>query len=188
MRKLTIATFVTASFIAGCSSTEAPNPYAGYEGAIQVPVRLHQDFYSSWGHSGRGGAALRKPAYQHVMGSEDMVMTTHGNYKELREASGDKQPTAFNTALNQGTGTAITKALNSLSPITGAITSGANPSGASTSRVASLSATNNEYEAAYRKFCNGASMAMTEREWEIVALGGPKGIPPNLRAKCMHSK
>lgn len=186
MRKLTIAVLIAAAATAGCSH-EKPNPYEGYQGAVEVPVRLHQDFYSSWGHNERGGAALRKPAYQHVMGSEEMVMTTLGNYTELRNAQGGGAPSVFTTAVNQGTGVAITKALNTPPPITGTTTASTSPS-AGTDKMASLKATQPEYETAYRKFCNGATMTMTEREWEIVALGGPKNIPAQLRAKCMHSK
>lgn len=183
MRKLSIALLVATAALAGCTKDQPENPYAGYESAVHVPVRLHQDFYSSWGHDGRGGAALRKPAYQHVMGSEDMVMTTHGNYSDLRSGKGQGDSN-LNKAMAGGVGSAITNALNSAPPI---VVGTASDNFSSLQHPASYSNAL-EYEAAYRKFCGGATMTMTEREWEIVALGGPKGIPAQLRGKCMHSK
>ena len=53
---------------------------------------------------------------------------------------------------------------------------------------AAMNATDDEYQRAYRKFCSGGGMAMTEREWELVALGGPRGIPANLRDRCLRQK
>lgn len=41
---------------------------------VEVPVRHWEEFRASWGHEGRGGAALRKPTYQHVMASEDAIV------------------------------------------------------------------------------------------------------------------
>lgn len=180
MRKLTLALLIATALTTGCASKPQENPYAGYDKAVVVPVRLHHEFYSSWGHDGRGGAALRKPTYQHVMGSEDMVMTTRGNYADLRANNG-KTVSTINTAMTMGMGSAITNALNTAPPISGSTTD-------SGYKRPPLTATNLEYESAYRKFCNGASMTMSERDWEIVALGGPKGIPPQMRGKCMHSK
>lgn len=181
MRTLTIAALVAFTALAGCSK-DKPNPYA-HEGAdgqpVYVPTRVAQEFYNSWGHTGRGGAALRKPAYQHVMGTEEVLMTTNGNYADLR--SGIGEPSVVNQVMNNG-GNAVGVALAATpAPIT---TDGMTTS---VSR-GPINATDDEYLRAYRKFCQGAGMTMTEREWEIVALGGPSRIPPALRGKCMHSK
>lgn len=179
MRNYFIATAVTAALLSGCSSNEpAPAPVAPPE-KVYVPERIAHEFYNSWGHDGRGGAALRKPTYQHVMGSEDMVMTTQGGYKDLRSgkaSSGSTPGGVIVTPLNGGVNKAISSALS------------AAPNWDADSRRTSLNATPDEYMRAYRKFCQGAGMTMSEREWEIVALGGPKGIPAALRDKCMHSK
>lgn len=164
-----------AAFLAACSSSHK-HQYDDVTGnaTAYVPVRIAHEFYSSWGHEGRGGAALRKPAYQHVMSSEDQVMTTQGNYAELRSGQGSS---VVVTALNHGMNKAIDQALIvSTAPSAPAL------------QVATLNATQNEYERAYRKLCRGAGMEMTEREWEIVALGGPKGIPASLRGKCFQGK
>jgi hypothetical protein len=190
MLKLTLAVLITASAMTGCASkmSDSDNPYANQQAAVTVPTRVAHEFYNSWGHDGRGGAALRKPTYQHVMGSEDMVMTTQGNYKELRAGSASK-PTGSSvvvTALNKGMDQAITTALNSAPALETTPPQATNAG--SDGRLASLKPTLAEYERAYRKFCNGAGLTMTEREWEIVALGGPKGIPASMRGKCMHSK
>jgi hypothetical protein len=164
------------AFLAACSNTHK-HPYDQVtEGATAyVPVRIAHEFYSSWGHDGRGGAALRKPAYQHVMASEDEVMTTQGNYAELR--AGQANNSVVVTALNHGMNKAIDQALTFTPPPT-----------TPAPRVTALNASQDEYERAYRKLCRGAGMEMTEREWEIVALGGPKGVPASLRGKCFQVK
>ncbi|QUG93359.1 hypothetical protein GR140_31975 (plasmid) [Pseudomonas putida] len=166
------ATVAVAS--AGCASRNHSNE-AVVETHFEVPQRLAHEFYSSWGHDGRGGAALRKPTYQHVMGSEDAIMTTQG---KLSEWAQPKTPDGVVViALNQGMNQAIYTALDS-----------APAANSNQSRLTALNATDDEYQRAYRKFCSGGGMAMTEREWELVALGGPNGIPVNLRDRCMRQK
>lgn len=186
MLKLTLAALIATTALAGCSSKGESTVY-GHALSVEVPVRVAHEFYTSWGHDGRGGAALRKPTYQHVMGSEDMLMTTQGNYKELRTPK--TEPATGNvvvvTALNQGMDQAIATALATAPDLE----TGATPPAADNSnRMKELNATADEYARAYRKFCSGAAMDMTEREWEIVALGGPSNIPAALRGKCLHSK
>lgn len=164
------------AFLAACSTSHKhPDDHAAEGATVYVPVRIAHEFYNSWGHDGRGGAALRKPAYQHVMSSEDEVMTTQGNYAELRSGQGNNSVVV--TALNHGMNKAIDQALT-LTPA----------QSTPAPRVAALNASQEEYERAYRKLCRGAGMEMTEREWEIVALGGPKGIPASLRGKCFQGK
>lgn len=179
MLKTKFIILATAVFLSACSTHE--NPYETQSAATTtyVPVRLAHEFYSSWGHDGRGGAALRKPAYQHVMGSEEMVMTTHGNYADLRSGNGAPPgDSVIVTALNGGMNSAIDKAL-SVAPERPITTTSIRPP---------LQATEAEYLIAYRKFCKGAGSELTEREWELVARGGPKGIPPSLRGKCLQMK
>jgi hypothetical protein len=189
MRKITLSLIVAATAVAGCSSNDHDNhnsnTYTFQNQPVVVPTRVAQEFYSSWGHDGRGGAALRKPAYQHVMGDEEMVMTTKGNYTELR--SGKAQESVFNKALSQGAGSAVSIGL-AVTPVRNTA-EGMTTSAAPVATKSSIAnASEEEYMRAYRKFCQGASMEMSEREWEIVALGGPKMIPASLRGKCMHSK
>lgn len=173
--KIVFAAF--AALAASCTSqskTEGVQPLP----TTYVPVRLAHEFYSSWGHDGRGGAALRKPAYQHVMGSEEMVMTTHGNYLALQnpnQATGTGSSVLV-TAVNSGVNRAIDQALTVVPPPSMPI-----------SKPVTV-ATEAEYLVAYRKFCAGAGMALTEREWELVAKGGPHRVPPSLRGKCMRGK
>ena len=168
------ATAVVAT--GGCSSSKHHTAAEGVVTHVEVPDRLAHEFYASWGHDGRGGAALRKPTYQHVMGSEGEIMTTQGKLVEWPQA---KTPDGVVvTALNHGMNAAIFTALDS-APDTSALNA---------SRKAALSASDDEYQRAYRKFCNGGGMAMTEREWELVALGGPNGVPTNLRDKCLRNK
>ncbi|WP_165678336.1 hypothetical protein [Metapseudomonas otitidis] len=163
---------------AGCSSSKQQTDVA-VETNVLVPKRLAHKFYASWGHDGRGGAALRKPTYQHVMGSEDVLMTTQG---KLSDWQSPKAPDGVVvTALNQGMDKAIFTAIESVPAASTAQNS-------NSSRLAALNATDDEYQKAYRKFCSGGGMEMTEREWELVALGGPNGVPANLRDKCMRQK
>lgn len=179
MRNIHLAALMTAAIaVAGCASKETqPETSQAADALIYVPERIAHEFYSSWGHQGRGGAALRKPTYQHVMGSEDMVMTVNGNYKELRTPSTMPSSTAdvIVTPLNGTQDAVIASALSRAPSVQEADSK-------------SLQASQDEYNRAYRKFCQGATMEMSEREWEIVALGGPKGIPASMRGKCMHSK
>lgn len=173
---LFLAAAIVAATISGCSSSKTQQE-AEVVYHAEVPQRLAHEFYASWGHDGRGGAALRKPTYQHVMGSEDILMTTQG---KLSDWAKPKTPDGVVvTALNQGMDKAISTALDS-APAPAAQNS--------SSRLSALNATDDEYQRAYRKFCSGGGMAMTEREWELVALGGPRGIPANLRARCMVQK
>lgn len=176
MQKL-FAALVAGSLLVACSSHDketAPQPQTTY-----VPTRLAHEFYSSWGHDGRGGAALRKPAYQHVMGSEDVIMTTHGNYHDLQVAPDGRGPkdSVAVTAVTYGMGRAIDQAL-AFSP----------PAASAPASKPVVAGSEAEYLVAYRKFCKGAGMALTEREWELVAKGGPKGVPPSLRGKCLQTK
>ncbi|HGM7876889.1 TPA: hypothetical protein ACKQHR_001484 [Pseudomonas aeruginosa] len=170
---------VAAVATAGCSNsnhhTEAANDAPRVVTHAEVPERWAQEFYTSWGHDGRGGAALRKPTYQHVMGSEDVLMTRQG---KLADWPQPKAPDGVVvTALNRGANAAIFNALDA-----------APDQNVNAARAASLRATDEEYQRAYRKFCKGGGMAMTEREWELVALGGPNGIPTNLRDRCQRQK
>lgn len=172
---LTLAT-ATAVAVAGCSSSKHHSDAEPVPTHVEVPQRLAHEFYASWGHDGRGGAALRKPTYQHVMGSEDVIMTTQGKLVEWPQP---KTPDGVVvTALNNGMNAAIFTAMDSAP----------NPATNNAAKVAALKATDDEYERAYRKFCKGGGMAMTEREWELVALGGPNGIPASLRDRCMRQK
>ncbi|MEA8592598.1 hypothetical protein PZT57_28520 [Pseudomonas aeruginosa] len=163
---------------AGCTSSKHQKDVE-VETHVQVPQRLAHEFYASWGHDGRGGAALRKPTYQHVMGSEDVLMTTQGKLSDWPQPKAPDGVVV--TALNQGMNKAIFTAIESAPAAPEAQIN-------NSSRLAALNATDDEYQRAYRKFCSGGGMAMTEREWELVALGGPNGIPANLRDRCMRQK
>lgn len=177
---LLILAVTAAVASAGCTSSK-PQKNTAVETHALVPQRLAHEFYASWGHDGRGGAALRKPTYQHVMGSDDVLMTTQGKLSDWPQP---KTPDGVVvTALNQGMNKAIFTALDSAPEPTTSETHRGN-----ISRLAALNATDDEYQRAYRKFCSGGGVAMTEREWELVALGGPKGIPANLRDRCMRQK
>ena len=170
-------TIAAAVLLTACTSTHKhPYDQITEDATAYVPVRVAHEFYSSWGHDGRGGAALRKPAYEHVMGSEDDVMTTQGNYAQLRSGQGTGNSVVV-TALNHGMNKAIDQALT-FTP----------PDQKPAPRSYALNASKEEYERAYRKLCRGAGMEMTEREWEIVALGGPQGVPATLRGKCLSYK
>ena len=70
--RLRIPLAITAALgmLSGCSSKEpAPEPYTGTPFEVQQYEPDLRGHHTSWGHSGRGGAALRKPSYQPVLGS-----------------------------------------------------------------------------------------------------------------------
>jgi uncharacterized protein YceK len=144
---------------------------------VEVPVRHWEEFRASWGHEGRGGAALRKPTYQHVMASEDAIVirpvvrneeSDHGAVKifALRGTPEEWQ----RSALSQGVPSS--------------------PSAPQTAqqKPSTVDMDSAQYLRAYRKFCKGATSEMTEEEWSMVALGGPNHIPPSLRGKCLTQK
>ncbi|WP_411961254.1 hypothetical protein ACK3BE_32500 (plasmid) [Pseudomonas mandelii] len=159
--------------VTGCSTK--PKQEISYVAptTVEVPVRHWDEFRASWGHEGRGGAALRKPTYQHVLASEDAIVirpvvqneeSDHGAVKifALRGSPEDWQ----RSALAQGTPSAV--------PIQ--------------VKPSTVDMDSEQYLRAYRKFCKGATSEMTEEEWSLVALGGPNHIPPSLRGKCLTQK
>ncbi|WP_129587030.1 hypothetical protein [Pseudomonas frederiksbergensis] len=143
---------------------------------VEVPVRHWEEFRASWGHEGRGGAALRKPTYQHVIASEDAIVirpvvrneeSDHGAVKifALRGTPEEWQ----RLALAQGVPAPSSPQVAQQKPST-------------------VDMDSEQYLRAYRKFCKGATNEMTEEEWSMVALGGPNHIPPSLRGKCLTQK
>lgn len=179
-----IAASILVALLSGCSSDKPkPDPAAGYRTPVYVPERFGQEFEVTWGFNGRGGAALRKPTYQHVIGTEDVVMTTRGPLDEWNKSSPAPAGVVV-TALNGGMTSALDRALEITPNGKGDVTTAWRRQ----QQLAALSASPAEIQAAYRKFCKGATSEMSERDWEIVALGGPKGTPNNLRAGCRIDK
>jgi hypothetical protein len=67
---------IGAALVAGCSNTPDRNPGAEVVRVETKQERVTRDLTLSWDNMGRGGAALRQPAYVHVLG--------HGNVAAAR--------------------------------------------------------------------------------------------------------
>ncbi|MBD9634570.1 hypothetical protein FAS41_30510 [Pseudomonas nicosulfuronedens] len=141
-----------------------------------------RDHYTSWGHAGRGGAALREPTYQPVLGSKDVLDTRNGKlYPELQpQPKASHQPmvavppglVAANCAENNGV--AQTFAL------------GTPAGGKFITTLANGKGTVNEYVQVRNKLCRGTER-LTYDEWLILVNGTPKDLPVHLQAPSRPS-
>jgi len=190
MRKLypLVLPLATAALtLAGCAGkSEAPDPSAvPFEVTNFAPdLRGH---HTSWGHAGRGGAALRKPAYQPVLGSPDMLETRSGKlHPELQMSARGPQatvevPTSMlaskcadpNIIANREVVQVFAQpATDGLKQIT---------------TMANDKGSVNEYIRVRDKLCQGATR-LTYVEWEILVEGTPKDLPLHLQNKSFTSK
>jgi len=171
-----------AALLVGCSSKEpAPEPLTGTPYEVERFEPDLREHHTSWGHSGRGGAALRKPTYQPVLGSPDTLETRYGKlHPELQHA-----PKATNVSISvpasMRAGTCLDQPAANQAPNHVKVMT---PSGkAEEQRIVTLAnstGTVNEYIQVRNKLCSGAERLSYE-EWEILVNGTPKDVPLRLQ-------
>jgi len=188
---------VTTGLIAGCAGKGDSAPeYTGVE-VSPTPYQIDSRIYStSWGHSGRGGAALRKPTYQHVLGDISLLDTQTGRlYPSLQAAEssqtaltgmtgnegspdvqvyplGDGQPTAFGQRGEIGFSQISDKMQECATALE-------HPDDIRV--LISARVQHTDYIRVRNKLCTGAER-LTYNEWQILVNGTPKDLPMQIQA------
>lgn len=168
----------TSIALSGCASNPPAEPQI-----VGEPFEVSQfepdlrDHYTSWGHEGRGGAALRKPAYQPVLGSQDLLEARNGKlHPELQprpsgsQASVEVPPGLYASKCPDNSTIAKSFALN-VPATSDRITTLANSKG-----------TVDDYIRVRNKLCKGA-LRLTYEEWQILVEGTPKDVPQALQPR-----
>lgn len=176
---------LSAALLAGCSSTEKqPTPeWTGTPFEVTEYAPDLRDHHTSWGHHGRGGAAMRKPAYQPVLGSPDVLETRAGKlHPELQHI-----PQPINSTISVPPGlVAGNCAQATTSPNKPAI---AFPAAANaTTNIYTLAnsyGSVDEYIKVRNKLCAGVER-LTYEEWEILVMGTPKDVPLKLQKNQLN--
>ncbi|KKS38812.1 MAG: hypothetical protein UV01_C0002G0120 [Parcubacteria group bacterium GW2011_GWA2_42_14] len=178
-----LALAITLATLAGCSSKPTEPEKAEFTGIELEFTEFAPDMrehHTSWGHEGRGGAALRKPTYQHVLSSEDQISTRYGKlYPELQP----KQPTAApaTIAVPQGILASNCNSSESAQVFAAPISTLSTTGGIALAR-AEANAPVDEYLKVRKKLCAG-SQRLSYEEWLILVNGTPKDIPLHLQPK-----
>lgn len=168
-----LALTLSAIAVAGCSKDkkpEAPPVPTGPKFAVSEYEPDLRDYHTSWGHQGRGGAALRKPAYQHTVSPHDQLDTRSGRlHPELQVAS------------------TTPVAMVAVPPSTYA--SNCQHAGTPVAYAASGYAVNasareevNDYIRVRNKLCQGQSR-LSYDEWLTLVTGTPKDLPVAIQAR-----
>lgn len=158
--------------LTGCAKDEkpkAPEPPKAPEFAVTEFEADSREYHTSWGHQGRGGAALRKPAYQHTLASNDQIDTRAGRLHPAVQPPASQPavmivvpPTAYNTNCQQQ--------------------KSSSPAQEGYSVIASAREDVNDYIRVRNKLCQGQSR-LTYEEWLTLLNGTPKDLPTSLQAK-----
>jgi len=164
---------VGLAITAGCANKpEPPSPGTPFEVASYEPDM--REYHTSWGHTGRGGAALRKPTYQHVLGSLDVLETPAGKlHPELQARPPTNDSVTVPWAMvqhNCADSTNVAQAFAIGQP-------------AASERIVTLAnavGTVDDYIAVRNKLCKGAQRLSYE-EWVILVEGTPKDVPHHLK-------
>lgn len=164
--------------LAGCASTSSePSAVTGTEVS---PLPYQPDmrgYHSSWGHTGRGGAAVRKPAYVHVLATPGVLEVPAGKLYPSVQSLDDlvlpsiAQPEAVSVIDAEATAFAVEEA---------------RPCKADYRVIASAREMTDDYIQVRNKLCAGAER-LTFEEWEILVNGTPKDIPAHLKLSPSQS-
>lgn len=163
----------------GCSHTPPPPAETSLSQGVPFVVGSYapdmRDHYTSWGHSGRGGAALREPAYQPVLSSQDALDTRYGKlYPDLQP----RQELQAEVAIPPGMVASKCADRNSVAQ---AFAIGQQPSDQFITTLANPKGSVNEYIQVRNKLCKGTDR-LTYNEWLILVNGTPKDLPIRLQA------
>ncbi|MBH8796962.1 hypothetical protein I5J85_07395 [Pseudomonas aeruginosa] len=182
--RLRIPLAITAALgmLSGCSSKEpAPEPFTGTPFEVQQYEPDLREHHTSWGHSGRGGAALRKPSYQPVLGSPDVLETRAGKlHPELQNtAKGVTASIAVPPALRSGT--CLDQPEENQTPDHVRVMTPSGPADATQIvTLANSTGSVSDYIRVRNKLCSGAER-LTYEEWEVLVHGTPKDVPLRLQ-------
>lgn len=164
--------------LSGCASkqeTSDPNAIPFEVTTFTPDLREH---HTSWGHTGRGGAALRKPAYQPVLGSPDTLETRYGKlHPELQpqhaapQASIEVPPSMY---ADKCTEPRVSAAGVQVFPLH------AHQEPERITTLANSRGSVDDYIRVRNKLCKGA-MRLTYEEWQILVEGTPKDLPLHLQ-------
>lgn len=170
--------------LSGCTAIQrTPEPQAPVQSLPSVEIPLeYRSYHSSWGHSGRGGAALRKPAYQHVLSTQDQLDTAAGRLYP------PPMPPAAVTAIaappfvsqlpgnHSGDTSLSAPAAAIVFPLEGSTDNCQQNTGV---RVLAREPVN-EYIRVHNKLCAGVER-LTYEEWQVLVNSTPKDVPSNLK-------
>jgi len=168
-----LALTLSALAVAGCAKdkkSEAPPVPTGPKFAVSEYEPDLRDYHTSWGHQGRGGAALRKPAYQHTVSPQDQLDTRSGRlHPELQVAS-----TAPLAMVAVPPATYASNCQQASLPATYAAPGQA--------VLASAREEVDEYVRVRNKLCQGQSR-LSYDEWLTLVNGTPKDLPVAIQAR-----
>lgn len=180
-RKSLLFLAITAGLLlsGGCTHTPPPSAEPSLPPGVPFVVGSYtpdmRDHYTSWGHTGRGGAALREPAYQPVLSSQDELDTRYGKlYPDLQP----RQELHTEVAIPPGMVASKCADRNSVAQ---AFAIGQQPSDQFITTLANPRGSVNEYIEVRNKLCKGADR-LTYNEWLILVNGTPKDLPVRLQA------
>ncbi|WP_137887466.1 hypothetical protein [Pseudomonas sp. 2FE] len=172
---------VGLALVSGCASK--PEPVAPVIEGTDFNVTSYEpdmrEHHTSWGHTGRGGAALRKPAYQPVLGSLETLETRGGKlHPELQP----KQPVP-DVAVPASIVSANCADRNTVAQT---FALGQQVSGERIVTLANSRASVDDYINVRNKLCKGAQR-LTYEEWEILVSGTPKDVPLRLQPSFLQN-
>lgn len=149
-----------------------------------LPKDRSREWASSWEKTQRGGAALRPPAYEHVLGTDKLLQDRAGPmYPELQP----KPANPIDQYLQYGPSGVVTYGVEDSSSTINRVNQdecqailegGVDEQGAIVSARRNVSS----YLMVKQKLCRG-QQRLTYSEWETLVNGTPKDLPLNLQYK-----
>lgn len=186
---LPLALAISAALLTGCAGKDKTSPEQEWTG---TPFEVSEytpdlrEHHTSWGHTGRGGAALRKPSYQPVLGSQDTLETRYGKLHPELQYKAQTVDASINVppALVAGKCAEAEREQTAM-----AATAFAAPSDSASHSIYTLANRHgsvSDYISVRNKLCKGVER-LTYEEWEILVMGTPKDVPLKLQPKLLNS-
>ncbi len=166
---------VAIAAISGCASKESHPPLTGVE-PQGVPEPDLRSFHSSWSHSTRGGAAVRKPGYQHVLATWDQLDVPVGRLYPAASPAGAGSSAANTADHASGQTDRMSHSAGGTDPSMGSKP----PCSADQRVIASAREMTDDYIRVRDKLCSGAER-LTFEEWQVLVNGTPKDVPASLQ-------
>lgn len=156
--------FIGAALVTGCASSPEPKPEPEPKVVETKQERISRDLTLSWDNMGRGGAAVRQPAYIHVLGE--------GNLKQ----SGSKASIPKTDVANPYIPENLAEAVNDIDNAQKKNAGVDNSKGKEGYSLYELSR--------WDRFCDGGK-GMDEADWRFVTRhGGKANVPSILQDSC----